>query len=58
MDFLRPARWEQAPAAEAGHPAAVPGAGGTDVMAEIDVGHRRPDHLLDLSTGRRSAPSA
>jgi CO/xanthine dehydrogenase FAD-binding subunit len=49
MDFLRPARWEDALAAKAEHPAAVPIAGGTDVMVEINFDHRRPDHLLDLT---------
>ncbi|MFE6990640.1 FAD binding domain-containing protein, partial [Streptomyces pharetrae] len=49
MDFLRPASWEEALAAKAEHPAAVPIAGGTDVMVEINFGHRRPGHLLDLN---------
>jgi CO/xanthine dehydrogenase FAD-binding subunit len=49
MDFLRPARWEDALAAKAAHPAAVPIAGGTDVMVEINLDHRRPEHLLDLT---------
>ncbi|MFP3987603.1 xanthine dehydrogenase family protein subunit M [Streptomyces sp. E11-3] len=48
MDFLRPASWEEALAAKAAHPQAVPIAGGTDVMVEINFDHRRPDHLLDL----------
>jgi CO/xanthine dehydrogenase FAD-binding subunit len=49
MEFLRPAGWEEALAAKAAHPAAVPIAGGTDVMVEINFDHRRPDHLLDLN---------
>ncbi|MEU3510196.1 FAD binding domain-containing protein [Streptomyces longwoodensis] len=49
MDFLRPASWEEALAAKAEHPAAVPIAGGTDVMVEINFDHRRPEHLLDLT---------
>ncbi|MBC2877556.1 MULTISPECIES: FAD binding domain-containing protein [Streptomyces] len=49
MDFLRPDRWEDALAAKAEHPAAVPLAGGTDVMVEINFDHRRPSHLLDLT---------
>ncbi|MER5767154.1 FAD binding domain-containing protein [Streptomyces sp. NPDC001985] len=48
MDFLRPATWEEALAAKAAHPTAVPIAGGTDVMVEINFDHRRPDYLLDL----------
>ncbi|ALO97033.1 Dehydrogenase [Streptomyces hygroscopicus subsp. limoneus] len=49
MDFLRPASWEEALAAKAEHPAAVPIAGGTDVMVEINFDHRRPEYLLDLN---------
>jgi CO/xanthine dehydrogenase FAD-binding subunit len=49
MDFLRPASWEEALAAKAEHPTAVPIAGGTDVMAEINFDHRRPEYLLDLT---------
>jgi CO/xanthine dehydrogenase FAD-binding subunit len=49
MDFLRPASWEEALAAKAEHPSAVPIAGGTDVMVEINFDHRRPDCLLDLN---------
>ncbi|MGV9279138.1 FAD binding domain-containing protein [Streptomyces sp. NPDC003730] len=48
MEFLRPARWEEALAAKAEHPTAVPIAGGTDVMVEINFGHRRPEYLMDL----------
>ena len=49
MDFLRPARWEDALAARAEHPAALPIAGGTDVMVELNFDRRRPTHLLDLT---------
>ncbi|MFG2680938.1 FAD binding domain-containing protein [Streptomyces sp. NPDC048392] len=49
MDFLRPASWEEALAAKAEHPTAVPIAGGTDVMVEINFDHRRPDYLMDLN---------
>ncbi|MET9481712.1 FAD binding domain-containing protein [Streptomyces sp. NPDC006638] len=49
MDFLRPATWQDALAAKAEHPSAVPLAGGTDVMVEINFDHRRPTHLLDLN---------
>ncbi|MGW5342078.1 FAD binding domain-containing protein [Streptomyces sp. NPDC004050] len=48
MDFLRPASWEEALAAKAEHPTAVPIAGGTDIMVEINFDHRRPEYLLDL----------
>lgn len=49
MEFLRPASWEEALAAKAAHPTAVPIAGGTDVMVELNFDHRRPDYLLDLN---------
>ncbi|WP_030405809.1 FAD binding domain-containing protein [Streptomyces albus] len=49
MEFLRPATWEEALAAKAEHPSAVPIAGGTDVMVEINFDHRRPTHLMDLN---------
>ncbi|MFJ2211035.1 FAD binding domain-containing protein [Streptomyces sp. NPDC101062] len=49
MDFLRPGSWEEALAAKAEHPGAVPIAGGTDIMVEINFDHRRPDQLLDLN---------
>ncbi|WP_406467625.1 xanthine dehydrogenase family protein subunit M [Streptomyces hirsutus] len=49
MDFLRPASWQEALAAKAEHPTAVPIAGGTDVMVEINFDHRRPEYLMDLN---------
>jgi CO/xanthine dehydrogenase FAD-binding subunit len=49
MDFLRPAGWEEALAAKAEHPTAVPIAGGTDIMVEINFDQRRPGYLLDLN---------
>jgi len=48
VDFLRPNTWADALAAKAGQPAAVPIAGGTDVMVELNFDHRRPPALLDL----------
>ncbi|MER5479980.1 xanthine dehydrogenase family protein subunit M [Streptomyces sp. NPDC002734] len=48
MEFLRPAGWEEALAAKAEYPDAVPLAGGTDLMVELNFGHRRPERLLDL----------
>jgi CO/xanthine dehydrogenase FAD-binding subunit len=49
MDFLSPATWADALAAKAEHPAAVPIAGGTDVMVELNFDRRRPPALLDLT---------
>ena len=48
MEFLRPATLADALAAKAASPGAVPIAGGTDVMVEINFDHRRPEALLDL----------
>ena len=49
MDFLSPASWADALAAKAEHPDAVPIAGGTDVMVELNFDRRRPPALLDLT---------
>ncbi|MEV4571906.1 FAD binding domain-containing protein [Nonomuraea jabiensis] len=48
MDFLRPTTWDEALAAKADRPDAVPIQGGTDVMVEINMDVRRPAALLDL----------
>ncbi|EOD65019.1 FAD binding domain-containing protein [Amycolatopsis vancoresmycina] len=50
MEFLRPATLEEALALKAARPGAVPIAGGTDVMVELNFDHRRPEALLDLTT--------
>ncbi|WP_091677774.1 FAD binding domain-containing protein [Amycolatopsis marina] len=49
MEFLRPATLDEALAVKAERPDAVPIAGGTDVMVELNFDHRRPDTLLDLT---------
>ena len=49
MDFLAPRTWADALAARAEHPGAVPIAGGTDVMVELNFDRHRPDALLDLT---------
>jgi CO/xanthine dehydrogenase FAD-binding subunit len=49
MDFLQPRRWSEALEAKAAHPDAVPIAGGTDVMVELNFDHHRPAVLLDLT---------
>ncbi|MDG4830177.1 FAD binding domain-containing protein [Solwaraspora sp. WMMD1047] len=48
MEFLQPASWPEALAAKAAHPDALPIAGGTDVMVELNFDRRRPPALLDL----------
>ncbi|HYJ67822.1 MAG TPA: FAD binding domain-containing protein [Nocardioidaceae bacterium] len=55
MDFLRPTTWPDALAAKAEHPDAVPIAGGTDVMVELNFDLRRPSALLDLTGVRELA---
>ncbi len=52
MEFLRPGTWPEALAAKAAHPDAVPVAGGTDVMVELNFDQRRPEALLDLTRVR------
>ncbi len=49
MEFLQPSSWADALAAKAEHPDALPIAGGTDVMVELNFDRRRPDTLLDLT---------
>jgi CO/xanthine dehydrogenase FAD-binding subunit len=49
VDFLQPSTWDEALAAKAAHPDAVPIAGGTDVMVELNFDRRRPPALLDLT---------
>ncbi len=48
MDFLQPTSWQEALALRAERPDAVPIAGGTDVMVDINFDRRRPCALLDL----------
>jgi CO/xanthine dehydrogenase FAD-binding subunit len=49
MDFLQPATWTEALAMKAAHPDALPIAGGTDVMVEINFDRQRPPAFLDLT---------
>jgi CO/xanthine dehydrogenase FAD-binding subunit len=49
VEFLRPDSWADALSTKAAHPDAVPIAGGTDVMVELNFDHRRPSALLDLT---------
>jgi CO/xanthine dehydrogenase FAD-binding subunit len=48
MDFLQPTTWSEALAMRAERPDALPMAGGTDVMVELNFDRRRPGALLDL----------
>src|SRR3981189_1104416 len=49
MDFLQPTTWDEALAMKAAHPEAVPIAGGTDVMVEINFDRTRPAAIIDLT---------
>ena len=49
MEFLRPDNLAEALAAKAAQPEAVPLAGGTDVMVELNFARRRPAAILDLT---------
>jgi CO/xanthine dehydrogenase FAD-binding subunit len=49
MEFFRPTTWSDALAVKAAHPGALPLAGGTDVMVDINFDRVRPAALLDLT---------
>jgi len=49
MNFLQPSTWAEALAMKAAHPEALPIAGGTDVLVEINLDHNRPDTVMDLT---------
>jgi CO/xanthine dehydrogenase FAD-binding subunit len=49
MDFLQPASWPEALAMKAAHPDAMPIAGGTDVMVELNLDRHRPAAVIDLT---------
>src|SRR5919112_4423370 len=49
MEFLQPRSLPEALAVKAERPEAVPIAGGTDVMVELNFYRRRPEVVLDLT---------
>src|SRR5215216_6433278 len=49
MEILQPDTWDEALALTAGHPDAVPIAGGTDTMVELNFDRIRPTAVLDLT---------
>jgi CO/xanthine dehydrogenase FAD-binding subunit len=49
VEFFSPDGWAEALAIKAEHPDAIPIAGGTDLMVEINFDRRRPAALLDLT---------
>ena len=52
MEFIQPTSWAEALEARAAHPEAVPLAGGTDVLVELNFGRLHPQSLLDLGRVR------
>jgi CO/xanthine dehydrogenase FAD-binding subunit len=52
MEVFQPATWSEALEMKAAHPEAIPIAGGTDVMVELNLDHRRPDAIMDLTRVR------
>jgi len=52
MELLQPATWQEALEMKAAHADAVPIAGGTDVMVELNLDHRRPQTVMDLTRVR------
>ena len=49
MEVLQPTSWGEALAAKKEHPEAVPLAGGTDLLVELNFARRRPETILDLT---------
>jgi CO/xanthine dehydrogenase FAD-binding subunit len=49
LEILTPDTWEDALAAKAAHPEALPIAGGTDVMVAMNFDRTRPEAILDLT---------
>jgi CO/xanthine dehydrogenase FAD-binding subunit len=52
IEFLQPRSWSEALEAKAAHPAALPIAGGTDVMVDLNFDRGRPPAILDLGRVR------
>jgi CO/xanthine dehydrogenase FAD-binding subunit len=48
MDFLQPTTWAEALSLRSERPDALPIAGGTDVMVDLNFDRRRPGALMDL----------
>jgi CO/xanthine dehydrogenase FAD-binding subunit len=49
LEVLQPTSWSEALAAKKEHPEAVPLAGGTDLLVELNFARRRPETILDLT---------
>ncbi|MEP6752027.1 MAG: FAD binding domain-containing protein [Candidatus Dormiibacterota bacterium] len=55
MEFLQPSTWSEALQMKSLHPEAMPIAGGTDVMVEINLDRHRPAAIIDLTRIRELA---
>jgi CO/xanthine dehydrogenase FAD-binding subunit len=49
MEFLQPSSWSEALHMKSAHPEAMPIAGGTDVMVDINLDRHRPASIIDLT---------
>jgi CO/xanthine dehydrogenase FAD-binding subunit len=49
LEVLQPTSWGEALAAKGAHPEAVPLAGGTDLLVELNFDRRRPETIIDLT---------
>jgi CO/xanthine dehydrogenase FAD-binding subunit len=49
LEVLQPSSWGEALAAKEQHPEAVPLAGGTDLLVELNFDRSRPETILDLT---------
>src|ERR1700675_2448996 len=49
MEFLHPSTWTEALQMKSATPEAMPIAGGTDVMVEINLDRHRPAAIIDLT---------
>jgi CO/xanthine dehydrogenase FAD-binding subunit len=49
MEFFQPTTWAEALQMKSAHPEAMPIAGGTDVMVEINLDRHRPASIIDLT---------
>lgn len=52
MDLFQPSTWSEALEIKSAHPEAMPIAGGTDVMVELNLDRHRPAAFLDLTRVR------
>ncbi len=49
MEFFQPSTWREVLELKSAHPEAVPIAGGTDVMVELNLDHTRPAAFIDVT---------